>query len=148
MGAKDYLAKPFDVEVGLATINQVLSAIRLEREREALGRELEQTRADLEQRVRELTVLFGVSKSVTSLLDVGKVLDRVVEAATFITRAEEGALWFLEPEQNRLVLRAGKGLADNQAELERLDVGDSSIGRVLTSLEPNCQSSLPRRTRQ
>jgi len=135
-GAREYLAKPFDVEIGLATIERVLAQVRLEREKETLSRDLEQAQQNLKQRVNELTVLFGVSKSVTSQLDLDKVLQRVVEAATFITRAEEGALWLSEPDTGELFLRADRGLGQERAQLLHLTTQDSSVGDVLNSSRP------------
>lgn len=115
LGAADYLIKPFDLSLARATIDQQLDQVRLRREKERLSRELELARRDLERRVRELSVLMGITKSVTSLLDLDRVLERVVEAAVFITTAEEGALWLIDPQGSELVLHAGKNLA-RQAE--------------------------------
>jgi signal transduction histidine kinase len=136
LGATDYLIKPFDIESAIDTIDRVMGLARLQRDRVRLSSELEHTRRDLEQRVKELTVLFGVSKSVTSLLDLDKVLERVVEAAVFIARAEEGALWLLEPNTNELLLRAEKGLDQQRAQLRRLRAHDSLVGQVFRGLRP------------
>ena len=127
-GAREYLSKPFDVETALATIERVLAQVRLEQEKETLSRDLERAQQNLKQRVNELTVLFGVSKSVTSQLDLDKVLQRVVEAATFITRAEEGALWLSEPETGELFLRADRGLGQERARLLHLTHDSGSKG--------------------
>jgi two-component system NtrC family sensor kinase len=136
LGAKDYLIKPFDIDIALDAIDRVLGRARLQREKERLSQELEETRSDLEQRVKELTVLFGVSKSVTSLLDLDKVLERVVEAAVFIAKAEEGALWLLEPTTGELLLRAEKGLDQQRAQLRRLKAQDSMVGQVFRASRP------------
>jgi len=136
LGVRDYLIKPFDVEWGLATIERVLAQVRLQRDRERLSQELEQARRDLEQRVKELTVLFGVSKSVTSLLDLDKVLDRVVEAAVFISRADQGALWLPEPQTGRLLLCAEKGLGQRREQIWQLSIEDSLVGQVFRDSRP------------
>jgi two-component system NtrC family sensor kinase len=136
LGVKDYLIKPFDMNLLIAVIDRQLSQIRFEREKERLNRELAQARQDLEQRVKELTVLFGISKSVTSLLDLDRVLERVVEAAAFIAKAEEGALWLLEPNRDQLLLRAKKGLGHKQALLLRLRIRDTLIGQVFQHSKP------------
>jgi signal transduction histidine kinase/FixJ family two-component response regulator len=136
LGAADYLMKPFDLEFGLGVIERVLARARLQREKARLSRELEQAREDLEQRVTELTVLFGVSKSVTSLLELDKVLKRVVDAAVFIAKAEEGALWLLDPDADELLLRAEKDLDQNRANLRRLKAQDSLVSQVFRRLQP------------
>jgi len=96
LGATDYLIKPFDLSLARVAIDRQLLQVRLRREKEELSRQLELARRDLERRVRELSVLLGVTKSVTSFLDLDKVLARVVEAAVFVTTAEEGALWLVD----------------------------------------------------
>jgi two-component system NtrC family sensor kinase len=135
-GVKDYLIKPFDTDMARIAIERQLTQARLEREKQQLTRQLKRTRRDLEQRVNELTVLFGMSKSVTAQLELDKVLERVVEAAVFITQAEEGALWLLEPGTDELWLRAGKNVEQYQADLERLRVKESFAGQMLRGSRP------------
>ncbi|HFD40359.1 MAG TPA: GAF domain-containing protein, partial [Anaerolineae bacterium] len=136
LGARDYLIKPFDTQVAQVTIDRVLAQVRLERDKERLTRELEQARRDLEQRLRELNVLLGISKSVTSQLHLDKVLDRVVEGALFITRAEEGMLWLRQPESDTLHLQAARGLDERQGRVQSLDAGQSIVGRALRGNQP------------
>lgn len=145
LGAADYLIKPFDLDLARAAIDRQLIQIRLRREKEELSRQLELARRDLERRVKELSVLLGITKSVTSLLDLDKVLDRVVEAAVFITTAEEGALWLLDQKGGELVLRAGgDGMFEDSGErdpgsqhpLGRLSLEDNPIGQVFERSRP------------
>lgn len=136
LGVKDYLVKPFDIGVAEATIGRLLEQGRLQREKERLSRELELARHDLEQRVRELTVLFGISKSVTAQLDLDKVLKRVVEAAVFISKADEGALWLLDPKTDELHLHAAKNLEQTSGGLERLPIKGSFVGQMVHGLRP------------
>lgn len=136
VGARDYLIKPFDSKLALATIDRVLDQVRLQREKEKLSRELEQARRDLEQRVRELNVLVGISKSVTSQLNLDQVLERVVQGAVFISKGEEGALWLLEPGTDTLLLKAERGLGDEREHLLRLEVQDDLVGRTLRGARP------------
>ncbi len=137
LGARDYLIKPFDTEVATATIDRVLAQVRLERDKERLTRQLEQTRRDLEQRLRELNVLLGISKSVTAQLHLDKVLDRVVEGALFITRAEEGMLWLREEGQgDTLHLQTAQGLGERRSLVQVLDAGESIVGQALRGNKP------------
>ncbi|MBN1661448.1 MAG: GAF domain-containing protein [Anaerolineae bacterium] len=143
LGAKDYLMKPFDLDLARVAIDRQLEQVRLRREKERLTRQLEQTQRDLERRVKELTVLFGISKSVTSLLELDKVLERVVEAAVFIANAEEGALWLVEDsgrampgEAASLTLHAGKNLAKQEAALLHLPVQGTLVGQAMVSRQP------------
>jgi signal transduction histidine kinase len=97
-----------------------------------------------------LSVLLGITKSVTSLLDVDKVLDRVVEAAVFVTTAEEGALWLAGERAglpgaaaapDELVLRASRGLGVQGSRpgadvLARLPLKGNLIGKVFAGRGP------------
>ena len=50
----------------------------------------------LEHRVRELNTLHEIARAVTSVLDLESVLNRIVEAAVFLTNAEEGFLFLVD----------------------------------------------------
>ncbi|UCC62490.1 MAG: response regulator, partial [Anaerolineae bacterium] len=129
MGVKDYVIKPFDVQELLAAIERALTEVRLRRERDALNRQLE-------QRVKELNTLHGVGKSVTALLDLRQLLNRLVEAAVDITGAEEGFLLLVDDETNELYARAAQGVEEKTARNLRLKVQDSLAGQVIRTGEP------------
>lgn len=94
-GVRDYVIKPFTADDMLATIEQALTEVRLQREKEALTSRLVQANRQLERRLRELDILSQIGKSITALMERDKLLERVVDAALYITGAEEGAI-FLE----------------------------------------------------
>src|SRR5262245_45167662 len=74
LGAKDYILKPFtDVEM-LEAMERALTEVRLRQERDELTRRLLTSNRELEKHLRELNTLFGLGKSVTSLLDHDKLL--------------------------------------------------------------------------
>ena len=101
LGARNYLIKPFSETEAQAVIDQALRERRLKREKEQLTR-------NLQQRVKELTVLYSIGQSVSSLLDLEELLVRIVEAAVYITRAEEGFLLLRDTNANELYLRAAR----------------------------------------
>ncbi|OQY21995.1 MAG: hypothetical protein B6I34_06620 [Anaerolineaceae bacterium 4572_32.1] len=136
LGVKDYIGKPFTVEEALQAVERALSESRLQREKELLLRRLETANKHLEQRITELTTLYAVGRSVTSLLDLDKLLNRLVEAAVYITNADEGWLLLMDEETQELYLRAGKGMGERQARGFRLKVQNSLIGSVVRTGEP------------
>jgi len=91
-GVRDYVIKPFAPAHMLETIERALTSVRLQHEKEALTTKLVQTNRQLEQRLREFDILYQIGKSVTSLLKINKLLERVVDAALYVTGAEEGAI--------------------------------------------------------
>jgi two-component system NtrC family sensor kinase len=135
LGVKDYVIKPFDASVMSNSIERALREGRLKRERDHLLNQVLDSNAKLEKRVQELNTLYGIGKSVSASLDLEKVLHRVVEAAVYITNADEGFLMLLDDEQNELYVRASKNL-DSAAQSMRLRVRDSLAGQVIMTNRP------------
>jgi len=91
-GVRNYVMKPFVADEMLMAIEQALKEIRLQREKEALTAHLMQSKQQLEQRLREIHTLSQIGKSVTALMERDKLLERIVDAALYITGSEEGAV--------------------------------------------------------
>ena len=97
-GVRDYVIKPFTADEMLAAVERALKEVRLQREKEALTARLIQSKRQLEQRLRELNILYHVGKSVTALMEQDKLLGRIVDAALYVTASEESAI-FLQDER-------------------------------------------------
>jgi two-component system NtrC family sensor kinase len=129
LGARNYLIKPFSETEAKGVIDLALRERRLSRERDQLTR-------NLQQRVQELTVLYAIGKSVSSLLDQEELLVRIVEASVYITRAEEGFLLLHDARTNELYLRAAKNVGEARAQRLRMRTDDSLVGQVFRSGKP------------
>jgi len=140
LGVRDYIVKPFSVEAMLQTVERVLAEGR--RGRRRLDRGITEINKQLERRVKELSTLYQIGKAVTSLLDLEKVLNRIVEAAVFLTGAEEGFLLLVDEETGELYMRAGKGLREKYAHGFRVRVADSLSGQVVQTGKPLMVSSV------
>jgi len=136
LGVKNYIIKPFEIEEMLEAIEQALAEARLREERDRLTERLILVNRQLEQRVKELNTLYGIGRSVTSLLDVDRLLNRVVEAAVYITGAEEGWLLLVDEATDELHMRAALGVDEKSARSFRLKVQDSLAGSVVKTGEP------------
>lgn len=136
LGVRDYVIKPFEPQEMARAIERALTEVRLRRERDQLVAQLGEANRRLQQQLQELNTLYSIGRSVTSRLDLEVVLPRVVEAAVFLTRAEEGVLLLLDPETGELMLRAAKNVDEKQARQFRLKVQDSLAGQVFRSGEP------------
>jgi signal transduction histidine kinase len=86
-----------------------------------------QTRAD------ELTALHEVGMTVTSSLDLPTVLDAVVEAALRLMRAPQGAVLELDPADQRLRVRAQRGMSANAG--VTLALGQGATGMAAQTRE-------------
>ena len=101
-------------------------------ERAKLEQEFDQAR----EMAEKLRILHGLGMAIASAMELEQVLTRIVEAAVFITQAEEGSLLLLDEETQDLNLRAQKGLGDKYARDFRIPIEDSLAGEVLHSGKP------------
>jgi GAF domain-containing protein/CheY-like chemotaxis protein len=136
LGVRDYIPKPFETEQILEVIERALTESRLRRERDQLMLRLEQTNRHLERRLMDLSTLYAVGQSVTSLLDLEKLLKRVVEAAAYLTGADEAFLFLIEEGKDELSLRDSRGLNEKWVPGSRLKIQDTLMGTVVTTGKP------------
>jgi class 3 adenylate cyclase/DNA-binding response OmpR family regulator len=102
-GVRDYVIKPFTAEEMLEVIGHALTEVQLQKEKEALTTRLMQANRQLEQRLHELHTFYQIGKSVTALMDREQLLDRIVDAALYITGAEGGALLLQDDDTGELL---------------------------------------------
>jgi PAS domain S-box-containing protein len=133
LGVRDYFPKPFKATEIMEAIERSLAEARLRKDKQGLTQQVEEVNRQLEQRVKELTILYSISKSVTSLLDLDKLLTRIVEATMYVTGAEEISLFLLDEETEELQLRAVQGLGDSEARPARSSVDNAVVRQVMST---------------
>jgi len=141
LGARDYVIKPFKVQDMLEAMDRALAEKRLRGKKGQPSKGMIDVDQQLKRRVKELNILYSVGKSVTSLLELEKVLNRIVEAAVFVTGAEEGSLMLVDKDTGELYLRASLGLGEKFARGFRLKVEHSIAGQVVKTGQPILQST-------
>lgn len=132
-GAKAYVTKPFEAADVLAAIEQSLTETRLCQERATLIERLKAADDRIEQHLKELNTLFGVGKSVTAAFNREQLFSRLVEAAIYLTRAEESSLLLVDETSDELYVAATRGMDEWSAHSLRVSVADSLAGSVVTS---------------
>jgi signal transduction histidine kinase len=136
LGATDYLLWPVrDAEV-VTVVERALKQVHERRDKEHLARQLQQTNVDLQNRVRELTAIFSIGKSVTSITDPRVLYERIVDGAVRVTNADLG--WFqLRDEKTRaFILTAHRQLPQALALRMNQPWDDGISSLVSTSGEP------------
>lgn len=93
-------------------------------------------RFDLAQRVEEIQTLFSLGKSLTEVLNLSTVLNRVVEAAKRMTNADEGMILLPDGETGELYLRARVGFDVEVAHNFRIKTRDTVAGTVFSTGQP------------
>lgn len=108
LGVKNYITKPFKMEDILEAIEQALNESRLKKERSELVKQLTLANKELERRIKEFNILHGIGQAMNSLLQLEDLLKRAVEAAVYVTGAQEGAVHLIDEETNTLRMGAAQ----------------------------------------
>lgn len=87
-------------------------------------------------RSEEIKTLFALGRSLTEVLDLSEVLNRVVEAARRLTDADEGMILLPETDTGDLYLRARVGIDSDVARNFRVKTRDTFAGHVYSTGEP------------
>jgi two-component system NtrC family sensor kinase len=110
LGARDYLTKPLREAEVVSAVERALSEVRLRKDRDALTGRLAEANQELERRVKELTMLYGIGKAVVSLNHLDRLYERLLDAARYATESE--VAWLLQRDDSgkQLMLRGQHGL--------------------------------------
>lgn len=134
LGACDYLVKPFAPPEMQEAIRRALAKSRAEPDQ--LAQQLMEANQQLQRQLQELNAIYMIGRAVTSLLDLDRVLNRVVEASVYVARAEEGLLLLLDAASGELYLRAAKDVDEKVVSNLRVRVADSVAGQAIQSGRP------------
>ena len=154
MGVRDYVPKPFEIGKLQRSIQQVLRLASVERERDVLFIQLKRTNEELGRRLRELDTLYHVSKAVTTLKDRDRLMERIVDAALYLTGAVDGHLILFDPETGKPTMQVRRQRAEGAYQppdseqsmytvteglmaTTLLTVGDKRVGSLIVSNKEN-----------
>jgi diguanylate cyclase (GGDEF)-like protein len=133
LGVRDYFPKPFKVTEILEAVDRSLTEARLRKEKGVLTARVETVNRQLEQRLKELSILYGISKAVASVLDLNTLLIRVVEAAMYVTGATETSLYLLDAETGELQLGAVQAANETKPRVPRQNTDASFVRQVVAT---------------
>lgn len=136
LGVGDILMKPYRPVELVQAVLQLAESRSADANAKLLARRLEATRDQVRRRTEEIRLISEIGRTVVSLNDLDMILRRVVEAAAYLTDAEEANLYLADPESSEVVLRASKQAGDRAATLPRLRTTDSLAGEVYRTGEP------------
>lgn len=141
LGIRDYIPKPFRVPDTLKAIEGALAEDRLRREKQQISRQLEAVNQQMEQQLLEQATLQAIGQSVTSILELDRVLDRVVEAACYFSDARESSLLLLDEEQDAMHMQAHHGVDRSRPVDLRLKYSTSPLRQAIETGQPLFLSS-------
>ncbi|MBK8987520.1 MAG: GAF domain-containing protein [Chloroflexi bacterium] len=140
LGAKDYLIKPFTVDEVVETIDRALVETRLQHDKAELAEQLRRVKVEMSRQTHEMNTLFKIGKAITSLVSVDQALGRVLEAATYLTDAEESHIWLADKSGEQFHAYGKSGNQDGPETTTMLSGDDSYLGEVVRQGRPFRQS--------
>ncbi len=110
LGAHDYLTKPLREAEVVSALERVIKEIRLRYEHRQLAEQLAESNRQLERRVRELTTLFGLGKTVTSTTNQSQLFSKLIDGSLYVTEADMGWVLVRSEDSDQLILRAERNV--------------------------------------
>jgi len=134
LGVRDYVKKPYTVEEMLGAVNRSLTESRLVRERDELSARLMTANRGLNNRLRELNILYNFGRLVAEHPEGSQHAARVVETATLLTNAEQGILWQVQPAG--IVVLASREAGETHGQPDSTPSIDSWAAKAITATSP------------
>ncbi len=136
LGAADFLLWPMQETEVVSAVERVLTQVRERQAKLHLAQQLEKANKELQRRVRELTTLFDLAKTMASATNMQVLFQHVVEGAVHLSEADKGWLFLRDATSKRLTLMAQKGLPRTLAARVGKPWDDGLSGLVALSGEP------------
>ena len=136
LGVKDFLLKPYRPSELCQTITEVGEVRSTRSDSQVLSGKMDRLREQLERRTEEIRMLSEIGRVVVRMDDLNQILRSVVEAASFVTDAEESAIYLADPDSEDLVLRASKQAGERHATLQKIRTNDTLVGEVYRTGKP------------
>ncbi|MBK7180655.1 MAG: hypothetical protein IPH82_26320 [Chloroflexi bacterium] len=140
LGAKDYLIEPFTVDEVVETIDRSLVETRLLHDKAELAEQLRRVKVEMSRQTHEMNTLFKIGKAITSLLSVDQVLERVQEAAKYLTDGEDSRIWLMDEAGTQLRAFEKPGDDAEDKNFTAIVEGESYLSEVVRQGRPFRQS--------
>lgn len=112
LGAADCLSWPAREAEVLSSVERVIKQMRNQRETKQLTRQLNRTNRDLQTRLRELTTIHAIGKSVVSTIDKHSLFNKIIEGALYLSEADSAWLLIREEETKTFILKAAQNVPE------------------------------------
>jgi len=91
---------------------------------------------DLAHRVTQLSTLYEVGSALTSVLNVDRLLNKIIDGVVQVTGAQICSLMMLDPDGKYLRVRVAKGMSKTMMKKIAIRVGEGISGYVAKTGEP------------
>jgi CheY-like chemotaxis protein len=133
LGIRDFLLKPCKPD---DIIQSVMGVFRQSSVQQGERLSIDELRINLEQlrrRNEELRSLLDIGRAVTQTKQADLLLRQIVEAAAYLTGAEDAGIYMLEETSGDIILRASKEAQGGRAMTNRIPVSDEFVSQVVKS---------------
>lgn len=138
---RDFVLKPVDDNTLIERTARFATATQHSREQGEISQNLAQAESALARRLDEMNMLSRIGRAIAAQSDLDTMLTQIVDAAVFLTHAQEGAIFLLDETGSNLALRAEKGFGAKQSEIISRPSQDSDAMDVLRSGQPVIKSA-------
>jgi putative nucleotidyltransferase with HDIG domain len=90
----------------------------------------------MEKKVKEMSMLSEVSRTITSTLDLNKVLELIVSTSAQLIDAKVAFLRLLDEDTQELVIKASYGVTDHYFKTQRIKIDEGISGQAIKKREP------------
>jgi GAF domain-containing protein/CheY-like chemotaxis protein len=125
LGAYDYVTKPFELDVILATVKRAAEYCRLQQA-------VLESREKLATQVFEMSALYDTSLDLVNSLSLPQVLESLISRAVALLHAKGGTVYLYDEAQQQLNLAASRGPWSDRVE-RTLALGEGLAGKVAQS---------------
>jgi diguanylate cyclase (GGDEF)-like protein len=128
-GVYDYIIKPFDV-------NRIKLIIKRGVEEQRLSIENRELLASLKIEKDKLESVLEIGKMMSSILNLGELINFIVTKTTEVLKAQKGSLMLLDEATGNLIIRGAIGLSNDILNSAPVKIGDKIAGWVAKRGEP------------
>ncbi len=132
MGVRDYVLKPFDVKEMAEAIDRALRESRLAGAHGEMQQQIDGQERYLQRFTQQVNALYSLSRLLATTHDFDAMLQRLAEAAAFLSRADQSALFLLDEPRGQLVMGAAYNAPLKQAPIP---LSSSPAAHVLRTLQ-------------
>jgi putative methionine-R-sulfoxide reductase with GAF domain len=133
LGIRDFLLKPCKPD---DIVQSIMGVYRQSSGQQGDRQSIDELRINLEQlrrRNEELRSLLDIGRAVTQTRQADLLLRQIVEAAAYLTGAEDAGIYMLEESSGDIILRASKEAQGSRAMTNRIPVSDEFVSQVVKS---------------
>ena len=127
---------------GIVWVSDRVASIQYKGKRSVIGTlmditERKHAEVEVSRYTKQLEALFNIGATVSQTLNLGELLDSVLDTVLMVMGVEVGGIFLLDKKTNKLLLRAHRGMSPEFARrVQVVSIGDGFIGQVAKSGKP------------